>query len=436
MLFAVMCVGGAAIAQTTVSVDTTYTETRASEKEQEALLLNKFAKNWDLSLGVGAQAYLGEYIPGGYFKMKDWWCPGIDLSIMKWGSPYFGLGLGFNTAGYKGIYRTSEFRTTFRQDGVDKPYDGANGFYLAHGWYGNAFVELWVELTNLFFKYNPNRIFVWTAHLGGGIVFPMSKVTYGALGASFNAGLGFHFRVAKHFLIGFDLRGALISDGFNGISYLSSHDRKNIPLDGSIGLTVGAKYQFGFVSHKDKKSGKVATDAWVPLTAAVASSALVEELEAKNAAGQRALSQANSALQQNAKTINSLKNENAALRKVIADNSGNIPIPQWWSHINFKVDRWEIPNHEMVNIMAAADFIKSCPADTKFYVCGYADKQTASVQRNIVLAKNRARVVSEALVNEFGVNPDQLIVKDYGGVDYMYYDDKQCSRSVIITVAK
>lgn len=438
LMMAAMCLWSTvAFSQTDSSVDTTYAESCANPEEQEALLLNKFVKNWDVSLGGGTQFFHAEYIPGGHFKVKDWWSPAIDFSIMKWGSPCFGLGLGFNTGGYKGLYSINgDVRASFRRDGVDPIYWGDKNFYFAKGWYGNAFAELWIELTNLFFKYNPKRVFVWTARLGGGIVFPMSKVIYGALGASFNADMGFHFRVAKHLLIGVDLRGALISDCFNGIGFTSSGDRLNIPIDGAGGITLGLKYQFGFVSHKDKKSGRVETDAWVPLSTAIASSALVEELEAKNAAGQRALSQANSTIAQNAQTINSLKNENSALRNAIAANGNYIPVPEWWSHINFKVDRWEIPNHEKVNIMAAADFIKSCPADTKFYVRGYADKQTASVKRNIVLAKNRARVVSECLVNEFGVNPDQLVIEDYGGVDYMYYNDKQCSRSVIITVAK
>jgi hypothetical protein len=53
-----------------------------------------------------------------------------------------------------------------------------------------------------------------------------------------------------------------------------------------------------------------------------------------------------------------------------------------------------------------------------------------------MLSRNRADAVYNALVNEFGVNPDQL-VKDYkGGVDYMFYNMKELSRCVMITSIK
>ena len=50
-----------------------------------------------------------------------------------------------------------------------------------------------------------------------------------------------------------------------------------------------------------------------------------------------------------------------------------------------------------------------------------------------MLSENRSKAVFDALVNVFGVNPDQL-VRDYkGGVDYMFYDEKELSRCVMIT---
>jgi hypothetical protein len=53
-----------------------------------------------------------------------------------------------------------------------------------------------------------------------------------------------------------------------------------------------------------------------------------------------------------------------------------------------------------------------------------------------MLSQNRADAVYNALVNEFGVDPNQL-VKDYkGGVDYMFYNMKELSRCVMITSIK
>ena len=55
------------------------------------------------------------------------------------------------------------------------------------------------------------------------------------------------------------------------------------------------------------------------------------------------------------------------------------------------------------------------------------------MKRNLWLAENRAKNVFKVLTEEFGVSPDQLVLDDKGGVDNMYYDDPQLSRSVIIT---
>ena len=66
----------------------------------------------------------------------------------------------------------------------------------------------------------------------------------------------------------------------------------------------------------------------------------------------------------------------------------------------------------------------------------YADKGTGSIERNVILSKNRARVVYECLVNEFGVPKKQLRVDHKGGVDNMFYNDPRLSRAVITRVVE
>ena len=86
----------------------------------------------------------------------------------------------------------------------------------------------------------------------------------------------------------------------------------------------------------------------------------------------------------------------------------------------------------MVNLNAVADLIKSTP-DVRYLICGYADKQTATPEHNRMLSENRSKAVFDALVNVFGVNPDQLVRDFKGGVDYMFYNEKELSRCVMIT---
>ena len=71
--------------------------------------------------------------------------------------------------------------------------------------------------------------------------------------------------------------------------------------------------------------------------------------------------------------------------------------------------------------------------EQKYLICGYADKYTGTVARNIWLAEHRSKNVYKILTEEFGVPASQLVLDDKGGVDNMYYDDPQLSRSAIIS---
>lgn len=100
--------------------------------------------------------------------------------------------------------------------------------------------------------------------------------------------------------------------------------------------------------------------------------------------------------------------------------------------VNFVIDRTEVVNRELVNLKSVAEMIKATP-NTKYLVCGYADKYTGSAKRNVWLSEHRAQNVYKILTEVFGVPAEQLVVEYKGGVENMYYEDKQLSRSVIIS---
>lgn len=101
------------------------------------------------------------------------------------------------------------------------------------------------------------------------------------------------------------------------------------------------------------------------------------------------------------------------------------------SFVVFKIDTWDLTNESRVQLGFFAENIKKADPNTVYIITGYADKGTGSVERNIVLSKNRARVVYECLVNEFGVPKEQLRIDHKGGVGNMFYNDPRMSRAVI-----
>ena len=137
--------------------------------------------------------------------------------------------------------------------------------------------------------------------------------------------------------------------------------------------------------------------------------------------------------------INRLRAENDALKNrqpekqiVTVDNSRIVTFPYL---VNFVVNTTDVVNREKVNLEAVAAMIKAAP-EKKFSVIGYADKQTGTPEGNAQLASGRAQNVYNILVNQFGVPASQLVKDSKGGVDYMYMNDEQLSRSVIISEVK
>ena len=135
--------------------------------------------------------------------------------------------------------------------------------------------------------------------------------------------------------------------------------------------------------------------------------------------------------------VNRLRAENEALKnrkpetKVI-DNSRIVTFPYL---VNFVVNTTDVVNREKVNLETVAAMIKATP-EKKYSVIGYADKQTGTAEGNAKLASGRAQNVYDILINQYGVPASQLVKDSKGGVDYMYMNDEQLSRSVIISEVK
>ena len=147
----------------------------------------------------------------------------------------------------------------------------------------------------------------------------------------------------------------------------------------------------------------------------------------------------NSALDALNEQIAALRAENEALKNrkpekeiVTVDNSRVVTFPYL---VNFTVNTTDVVNREKVNLETVAQMIKATP-EKKYSVIGYADKQTGTVEGNAKLASSRAQNVYDILINQYGVPASQLVKDSKGGVDYMYMNDEQLSRSVIISEVK
>ena len=127
-----------------------------------------------------------------------------------------------------------------------------------------------------------------------------------------------------------------------------------------------------------------------------------------------------------------LKNQQPVNTNTVITNEKVITYPYF---VNFEIAKTEIVNRERVNLSTIAQMIRQNPGK-KYSVMGYADKATGSAERNEWLAENRAKNVYDMLVNEYGVPASSLVLDSKGGVENLYFNDPQMSRSVIISEIK
>ena len=383
--------------------------TTTTVMEKNSVFTNGFWHNWELDLGLGTEFYYGENDWKVRNKFDMFAFPAIDAYLTKWASPSFGLGLGVTGGAFKGLYQRhtangvnqlARFQTNEAFTDIDPKLGDRTYEQLARqkGSFLNIYALAHADLGNMFFGYNPTRFFTIDAYAGGGAALGFTKD--GLLPApTFNAGLINKFRLSDQFSILLNLRGALVGDDFDGESSSIEPDKKhwlsNSKMDGLFGGTIGLAWKIGKEYSKWRLADRI------------------------------------SVYHYDKETITKIVKDTVYIDKPII----TAEVPEVWFHINFIVDRWDISKKELVNINAVADLIKSTP-NTKYLVCGYADKQTATPAHNLMLSENRANAVYDALVKEFGVDPNQLIKDFKGGVDYMFYNMKELSRCVMITSIK
>ena len=392
--------------------------------QKDRIFVNGFLYNWELMGGLGTQLYYGENDWKMTNKLQMFAFPSIDLYLTKWASPYFGVGIGANVSQFKGIYQNRGdklFATRFK---TNDPFTGATvkdygyeNLCNQRGYYGNVFALAHADLANIIGGYKADRFFTVDAHIGGGVLF---GITEPAIGASFNVGLTPKFRISDQLSIMLNIRGALVSDDFEGESNLNEPDEThflaNHKLDGIAGATIGLSWKLGKKKSRWENAYRTSTIHY--------NDAALARRDSINNALTRDLINANATIQDlNGKLAN-------------ANNTQYITeVPDLWFHINFIVDRWDLLNREKVNLQSVADVIKSTPS-VKYLLCGYADKQTATPAHNMMLSKNRVEAVYDYLTKECGVDPDQLVTDYKGGVDYMFYNEKELSRCCMITAIK
>lgn len=355
---------------------------------------NHFWDNWFVSGGFGGQVLFGNHDK--QVRFFDRIAPALDIAVGKWFTPGIGVRLMYSGLSVKGATQKEghgEFPT--HSTGVDVPGKGGDGYWLMKQKFDfyNLHLDALFNMSNILCGYNEKRVYNCTPYIGLGWARVWESPQ--SMEVSANVGILNSFRLNDALNLNLDIRGAYVSDRFDG-------ELGGRWGEGIWSATVGLTYRF-----KQRGWGRSKT--------------IVRTRDRR-----RELKEMQDKLNDMQAQLAQRKRDSITVVRTLA--AANFVI--------FKIDTWDLTNEARVQLGLFAETIKKADPNVVYIITGYADKGTGSVERNVILSKNRARVVYECLVNEFGVPKKQLRVDHKGGVDNMFYNDPRLSRAVITRVVE
>lgn len=353
---------------------------------------NHFRYNWFVSGGFGGQVILGNHDK--QVKFFDRIAPALDVAVGKWFTPSIGVRLMYSGLSVKGATQKEghgEFPT--HSTGEDVPGKGGDGYWLMKQKFSfyNLHLDALFNISNILCGYDEKRIYNCSPYFGLGLARVWESPQSTEVSANF--GVLNSFRLNDAINLNLEIRGAYVSDRFDG-------ELGGRWGEGIWSATIGWTYKFKPRGWNKSKTIIRTHDRTSDLKAMQDK---INDLQAQLAKRER----------------DSL----TVIRTLVAANL-----------VIFDIDTWDLTDDSRVQLGMFAETIKKADPNVVYTITGYADKGTGSVERNFELSKNRARVVYECLVNEFGVPKKQLRVDYKGGVDDMFYNDPRLSRAVITKV--
>ncbi|PXV62100.1 OmpA family protein [Dysgonomonas alginatilytica] len=414
---------------------------------------NRFKDNWSISIGGGGQVLMGIDDDKAPFKERVTFAP--QFTISKYFSPIWGLRLnftggslhGFNDGvsgtyvkwnhgdrdymgkGYAGRpgYPTStgvHFLTWDPQwshmgftlndpdinkriildNGAYKWVPGMSGeLYMEETRYAQANIDFMVDFFNLVGNYNPKRLFELTPF--GGIGLYRTFAYRGGINmwlTGIHGGLIAKFRVSDRIGVNAEFSGSMLSDNFDG----HTGDDQNADIIAQSTLSLAYKF------------GRTDWEVAEPMDYE-----LVNRLNDE---------------------INTLRERNAKLAAkecptcpppppvVKSEPTTSSDIKFLPDPVFFRIDKAIIDPTEWAKIDKAARYLTDHP-DVNVVVTGYADKKTAYPEYNMKLSERRAKTVSQALIEKYGINPLRVSI-NWSGDQIQPFKINEWNRVVIFVI--
>ncbi len=366
-----------------------------------------FWSNWQVSAGVTNNAFYASQeaaaISGNPF-IKERNAFGFEVTLSKWFTP----GVGF--------------RTQF--DGVwgKKPVNvGVVGKFR----YMNIHEDVLFNFSNLFYGYNPDRVWNFIPHTGLGFARSFSA---NCNTLSYNVGIQNTFRINRRLSAYLDVSAMLAPARFDGCPAANPKTFRMRHWDKALAFSLGLTYSLGKKTGWEKSPNLEALLAMDREQISALEMSL-EEQQQENSRLAALLGKdgADGFPNEPEDTFPSSSREAFIPRNSILVPSPEAFVPQ---SVFFNLGSVEIASRkELVNLKAIAEYAKE--NELRIVLTGYSDTRSGTPEVNLDISRKRAQTVADELV-KMGVPADDIRVVAGGAVDtltpYSY------NRRVVITL--
>lgn len=383
MLFGLMLLGAtSAMAQNQET-------TEIAPVDKYSVATNNFWSNWFVTAGGDyvssySNQELGLDLSKNPFKSfrRSW---NGDITLGKWFTPVLG------------VRAKTQMMQLQCVDGRENP-----SFDMV-----NVNAQLLVNVRNLFWGYQPDRIWNISLYAGTGFYRNLDEKNTSYM---YTAGMLNTFNVTKRLFINLDIYGNVaVTDLDNGVSYGASRGPKGFlgDKDRQLGVSLGLGVNLGKVGWSK-----------------------TPDLEAINAMHKAQTDALNASLAEQQSENDKLKGllakrPETSTSTVTKEVAVTTPVSVFFNLNSSRI----ASKKDLVNVQALVDQLNG----GKVEVYGYADSKTGSADYNKQLSERRAEAVAKEL-KKMGLKDEQIIIKPMGGVNEL--TPASYNRRVIVKVVK
>ena len=277
--------------------------------------------------------------------------------------------------------------------------------------YGQLGLDAMFDICNMF-RYRETRFLSPYLFLGGAANYRFAANDQKAFfGPGVRAGLGLNFRLAQGIRLGLELQDNALSNQFNTLddNELFGGDilrwKRPFKWDDNFAALLGLKFELG-ANAKRKAAAAAAAEA--AAIAEAAAKAAAEKAAADKAAAEKAAAEKAAAERAAAEKAAA---ERAAAEKAAAE-AARAQARALVENVYFDLNKSVIRKSEVAKIEHLIAVMNQYP-EAVVSLTGYADKETGTPKRNMVLSQERAERVCKCLVDA-GIAADRISISYYG----------------------